>query len=187
MRNAYVELQAVSHFSFLRGASSPEELFAAAALLGYPALGIADHGSVAGLVHAWAGEKATNVRLVAGARVDLEDGPPLLLYPADRPAWSRLTRLLTLGKRRFGKGGCTLCWDDLPAYADGLFAVMLPDVPGEATTTALERLRGTYGKRAHMALALRRRPDDLARLHALDDQARSSRVRSVVTGWDTSA
>ncbi len=53
----YVELQVTSHFSFLRGTSSPEELFAAAALLGHTALGLADRNSVAGVVRGWDGQK----------------------------------------------------------------------------------------------------------------------------------
>src|SRR5688500_1447969 len=100
----YVELQVTSHFSFLRGASSPEELFSAAAMLGHSALGLADWGSVAGVVRGWEGQKATGVRMIPGARVDLTDGRALLLYPTDRPAWSRLTRLLSRGKARGGKG-----------------------------------------------------------------------------------
>ena len=70
----YVELQATSHFSFLRGASSAQELFSAAALLGYPALGIVDRNSVGGLVRALVAAEATGVRLVAGCRLDLTDG-----------------------------------------------------------------------------------------------------------------
>ena len=178
----YVELQCVTHFCFLRGASSPEELFSAAAILGYPALGVADHGSVAGLVRAWEAQKATGTRLIAGARVDLDDGRPLLLYPTDRPAWSRLTRLLTVGKARFGKGGCRLFWSDVADHADGLIAVLLPGMPGEETATELGHLRDAFGKRAHMALTFRRRPDDIARLHALAAQARAARVRPVATG-----
>jgi len=66
----YVELQATSHFSFLRGASSPEELFAAAALLGHSALGLCDRGSVAGMVRGLSGQEATGVRMIAGSRVE---------------------------------------------------------------------------------------------------------------------
>ena len=76
----YVELQVTSHFSFLRGASSPDELFAAAALQGHGALGIVDRGSVAGLVRAWEAQKATGVRMIAGARVDLDDGRALRCF-----------------------------------------------------------------------------------------------------------
>jgi error-prone DNA polymerase len=112
----YVELQVTSHFSFLRGASAPEELFAAAALLGHRALGLCDRGSVAGMVRGLLGQEATGVRLIAGSRVDLRDGGSLLLYPKDRAAWSRLTRLLTLGKSRGGKGNCWLDWADLAAW-----------------------------------------------------------------------
>ena len=96
----YVELQAITHFSFLRGVSSAEEMFAAAALLGYEALGIADRNSVGGLVKALRAADATGVRLVAGCRLDLMDGAALLVWPEDRAGWSRLTRLLTAGKSR---------------------------------------------------------------------------------------
>ena len=70
----YVELQVTSHFSFLRGASSPEELFAAAALLGHTALGMADWSTVAGVVRGWDGQKTTGCRMIPGSRVDLADG-----------------------------------------------------------------------------------------------------------------
>src|ERR671921_473301 len=94
----YAELQVTSHFSFLRGASSCEELFAAAANLGIEALGIVDRNAVAGMVRAWEAAKTTEVRLVPGCRLDLVSGESLLVYPVDRAAWSRLTRLLTAGR-----------------------------------------------------------------------------------------
>ncbi len=179
---SYVELQVTSHFSFLRGASSPDELFSAAALLGHKALGIADLGSVAGVVRAWEAQKATGVRLIAGTRVLLDDGRQLLLYPTDRPAWSRLSRLLTVGKSRAGKGGCTLGWSDVAAWSEGLIAILLPDLPGEKTAHHLGALREVFGTRAYCSLALRRRPDDAMRLYELDRQAHAARVRAVATG-----
>jgi hypothetical protein len=136
-QTTYVELQVTSHFSFLRGASSPDELFAAAALLGHSALGLTDLGSVAGLVRGWEAQKATGVRMIAGTRVRLDDGRMLLLYPTDKPAWSRLTRLLTLGKSRAGKGGCALAWEDVVTWNAGLIAILLPDLPGDATRSDL--------------------------------------------------
>lgn len=126
----YVELQVTSHFSFLRGASSPEELFAAAKLLGHDVLGLADRGTVGGVVRGWQGQKATGVRMLAGARVDHADGPSLLLYPTDRQAWSRLTRLLSIGKARGGKGVCMLDWGDTCLSANGLIAILIPDADG---------------------------------------------------------
>src|SRR5687768_13084916 len=120
----YAELQVTSHFSFLRGASSCEELFAAAANLGIAALGITDRNSVAGMVRAWDAAKTTGVRLVAGCRIDLVSGESLLLYPEDRAGWSRLTRLLTRGRPQqpvdgkwLGKSECRLGWEDMAEWS----------------------------------------------------------------------
>jgi error-prone DNA polymerase len=183
----YVELQAATHFSFLRGVSSAEEMFSAAARLGYPALGIADRNSVGGLVRALVAAEATGIRLIAGCRLDLMDGQSLLVWPEDRPAWSRLTRLLTLGKSRVDpkkgeKGQCFLHWEDVAAHADGLVAALVPGDADAATETALAQAADIFGDRAHLALSLRRRPGDALRLHALDALARRTGVRSLATG-----
>ncbi|MEW6629142.1 MAG: error-prone DNA polymerase [Pseudomonadota bacterium] len=178
----YVELQVTSHFSFLRGASSPEELFAAAAFQGHKALGLADLGSVAGVVRGWEGQKRTGVRMIPGARVNLTDGRALLLYPTNRDAWSRLTRLLSLGKARGGKGICQLHWSDLLAWQEGLIAILLPDLADAGTAAHLRDIREAFGPRGFIALTFRRRPDDLARLHALATLARAMSVRAVATG-----
>ncbi|HEX8194116.1 MAG TPA: error-prone DNA polymerase [Allosphingosinicella sp.] len=177
-----VELQVTTHFSFLRGASSPDELFNTAALLGLPALGVADRNSVAGIVRAWEAAKATGVRLIPGCRLDLADGTSLLVYPEDRPAWSRLTRLLSIGKARAGKGACELHWGDVEAHAEGLVAIHLPEEADEANAALLQRVRRTFGSRAYQALTFRRRPGDAVRLHALDAQGRAARVASVAAG-----
>lgn len=178
----YVELYATSHFSFLRGASSPEELFAAAASQGHSALGLCDRGSVAGMVRGLSGREATGVRLIAGTRVDLRDNRSILLYPTDRAAWSQMTRLLSLGKARGGKGQCWLDWPDVAASAKGLVAILLPDGADERTRLDLAELRGAFGGHAFLALSLRRRPGDFARLAALDALARGLGVRSVALG-----
>ena len=110
---SYAELQVTTHFSFLRGASSPEELFSAAALLGVTALGVTDRNSLAGIVRAYEAAKVTGVNLIVGCRLDLEDFPSLLVYPSDRKAYACLCRLLTIGKVRAGKGKCQL-WKHHP-------------------------------------------------------------------------
>ncbi|MGH6808770.1 MAG: PHP domain-containing protein, partial [Ensifer adhaerens] len=99
----YAELQVTSHFSFLRGASSCEELFARAGELGIEALAIVDRNSVAGIVRAHQAAKDSGVRLIVGCRLDLEGDLSALVYPTDRPAYARLCRLLSLGKKRAGK------------------------------------------------------------------------------------
>ena len=177
----YAELQVTSHFSFLRGASSADELFERAAALGIEALAVADRNSLAGIVRAHEAAKATGVRLVVGCRLDLADGTSVLAYPTDRPAYSRLCRLLSLGKRRAGKGRCRLEWADLVAYGEGLVAVLVPDLPDADCGLRLRRLREAFGDRAYLALTLRRRPNDQLRLHELATLAAQLRVPTVVT------
>jgi error-prone DNA polymerase len=140
----YVELQVTSHFSFLRGASGCDELFAAAAVLGIDALAIVDRNSLAGIVRAHEAAKATGVRLIVGCRLDLEDGMAVLVYPTDRAAYAQLCRLLSLGKRRGGKARCRLHWNDLVAYAEGLIAVLIPDLADETFGLRLRRLREVF-------------------------------------------
>jgi error-prone DNA polymerase len=176
------ELHVTTHFSFLRGASSPEELFAAAALLGIPALGVTDHGSLAGMVRAHQAARTTGVRLVVGCRLDLEDSAPLLVYPTDRAAYGRLCRLLSLGKARGGKGRCVLTWQDVEAWQEGLFAILLVEHTDPRLGDELARLKTLFGARASCALTRRFRPDDAARLDALAGAARRARVPVVATG-----
>ena len=187
MVSPYVELQAATHFSFLRGVSSAEELFFAARLLGYPALGITDRNSVGGLVKALRAADATGVRLIAGCRLDLMDGSALLVWPEDRAAWSRLTRLLTLGKsradRRKGeKGQCFLHWEDVADWSEGLVAALVPDEADRLADIALAQMADIFGDRAYLALTHRRRPGEAKRLHALDALARRHGMRGLATG-----
>ncbi len=172
------ELQVTTNFSFLRGASHIEELFAHAALLRIPALGITDRNSVAGMVRAHQRAKEAHVRLIPGCRLDLTGGLSVLVYPTDRPAWSRLCRLLTLGKARAGKGACELHWHDLAAHNEGLLAILCEGITGEN----LQRLRADFGNRAYAALTVHRRPNDAVRLQRIADLAAQTRVVPVVTG-----
>ncbi|HEY9216097.1 MAG TPA: error-prone DNA polymerase [Ancylobacter sp.] len=177
----YAELQATSHFSFLRGASSCEELFEQAKALGIEALGIVDQNSLAGIVRAHQAAKDAGVRLIVGCRLDLVDGMSVLVYPTDRDAYARLCRLLSLGKKRGGKAKCRLEWADLVAYGDGLIAVLVPDEADEGCALRLRRLREAFANRAFLALSLRRRPNDQLRLWHLSNMAAAVRVPTVVT------
>ena len=177
----YAELQVTSHFSFLRGASSCEELFSQAALAGIEALAVVDRNSLAGIVRAHEAAKTAGVRLVVGCRLDLTDGMSILVYPTDRPAYSRLCRLLSLGKKRGGKAKCHLEWPDILVYGEGLIAVLVPDLADDECGLRLRRLRDAFGDRAYLALTLRRRPNDQVRLHTLSNLAATMRVPTVVT------
>lgn len=177
----YAELQVTSHFSFLRGASSADELFAQAATLGVEALAVVDRNSLAGIVRAHEAAKTTGVRLIVACRLDLADGTSVLVYPTDRSAYSGLCRLLSLGKKRGGKAKCHLEWPDLVAYGDGLVAVLVPDLADDECAFRLRRLRDAFGDRAYLALTLRRRPNDQLRLHELSNLATRMGVPTVVT------
>jgi error-prone DNA polymerase len=179
---SYAELQCMSHFSFLRGASSCEELFSQAAVNGLKALAITDRNSLAGIVRAHEAAKVTGGRLIVGCRLELTDGATVLVYPTDRAGYGRLCRLLSLGKKRGGKANCVLGWDDVAAFAEGLVAVLVPDKADARTTADLARLATLFPGRAYCALTLRRRPRDSLRLHRLSNMAAAARVPTVVTG-----
>src|SRR5690606_20422671 len=111
--------------------------------------------------------------------LDLSDGLSILVYPTDRAAYSRLCRLLSVGKKRGGKAKCILHWDDVVAYAEGLVAILVPDEPDEETALRLRRLRAAFPGHAYLALTLRRRPNDQMRLYELSLMAESVGVPTV--------
>ena len=129
---AYAELAVTTNFSFLRGASDPEELVETAQKLGLRGIGIADRNSVAGVVRAHVKTREQkneypDFKVIVGARLVFSDGTPdILAYPRDRAAWGRLTRLLTDGKRRADKGNCILQLPDLLDFVEGLNLIVVP-------------------------------------------------------------
>ncbi len=188
------ELQVTSHFSFLRGVSSPKELFATAALMGMPALGVCDRNSVAGIVRSMVASEQIRrpdngghaIRLVVGCRLDLVTGHSLLVWPEDVAAWSRLVALLTVGKKRADpkkgeKGRCFLHWDDVAAQAAGLVGALVSG-PDGADPAALRWMAEIFPDRGHVCLTYQRRPGDRARLHALAIQARAYGLCPLATG-----
>nr|WP_298094687.1 error-prone DNA polymerase [uncultured Shinella sp.] len=181
MTPRYAELQVTSHFSFLRGASSCAELFAQASALGIEAMAVVDRNSLAGVVQAYRAAKENGVRLVVGCRLDLVDGMSLIVYPTDREAYGRLCRLLTIGKKKAGKGKCHLDWSDVVEWNEGLLAVLVPDEADDTAAFHLRRLSEAFAGRCYLALTLRRRPNDQLRLFDLSNLATRHRVPTVVT------
>ena len=201
---AYAELQAVSNFSFLRGASHAEELVERAADLGLAAIGIADRNTLAGAVRAHVAAKAVaakvvaakaaGLRLLTGARLDLACGFSLLCYPRDRAAYGRLCRLLTLGQRRAAKGGCVLHMEDMTAHAEGQVLIALPpdrldEKGGEGGSkgdgapfgAALAALRRRHEGPLYLAAHMLYRGDDVSRLNRLAALAKRHEVPLVAT------
>jgi error-prone DNA polymerase len=130
---------------------------------------VTDRNSVAGMVRALVAAKATGMRLIAGCRLDLVDNVSILVWPEDRAAWSRLTRLLSVGKgradaQRGEKGRCFLYWEDVEAHAEGLVAALAPGLDGPREAE-LAMMADIFGRRGHVALTHHRRPGDKLRLY----------------------
>ncbi|RYZ49528.1 MAG: PHP domain-containing protein, partial [Sphingobacteriales bacterium] len=123
----YTELQVTSNFTFLWGASHPEELIEQAALMGYSRIAITDRNTLAGIVRAHvAARNHEGMSIIPACRLDLLDGPSLLAYPTERCAYGRLSALLSLGNMRAEKGSCHLYKADVFEYASGIEFIILP-------------------------------------------------------------
>ena len=171
---SYIELQVTSNFSFLRGASHPEELVEQAAAYGYSAIAITDRNSFAGIVRAHVAAKAKGIRLIPACRIDLLDGPALLAYPTDREAYSRLSGLLTLGNLRAEKGKCHLYRSDVYDHSKGMkFIVIPPAVLSEmfefeaSFEQDLKEYREALGNDLYLAAARSYQGDDHKKLYRL--------------------
>ncbi|MEM8785756.1 MAG: error-prone DNA polymerase, partial [Pseudomonadota bacterium] len=125
-KTPYAELCVTTNFTFLRGASHPDELVYQAAALGYQAIGITDWNSLAGIVRAHSAAKEVGLKLCVGTRLVTRTGHSCLAFPVDRTAYGRLTRLLTKGNRRAEKGTCDLETDDILVHGAGMIFILLP-------------------------------------------------------------
>ncbi len=167
---AYAELAVTTNFSFLHGASHPEELVKQARELGLAGIGIADRNSVAGVVRAHVAAQEAGLKLAVGARLVFADGTPdILAYPQDRPAWGRLTRLLSHGKQLAKKGDCILTLADLLDYSAGLNLIVCPPrvIRGNGLALLLARLWQTAPRSVWLAVNMLYRGDDARRLARL--------------------
>jgi error-prone DNA polymerase len=170
----YFEFACASNFSFLRGASHPEELMVQADAIGLAGLGLCDRNSVAGVVRPYVLKRDHKLplRYHPGARLVFSDGTPdILAYPRNRAAWGRLTRLLTVGNRRADKGDCILRRDDLLEHVFGLELIAMG---GDAPL--LSALRAAAPGRVRLAASMLYRGRDKAHLAKLADTAREARV-----------
>lgn len=187
----FVELSALSNFTFLTGASHPEELMARAAEMGMPALAIADENSVAGIVraHSHARELARDggpqVRLIPAARIVLTDGFTATALPRDRAAWGRLCRLLTDGRRRAAKGDCQLTACDLITWGAGMDWLIHPPRWGQKGPWAavVAQMRAAFGGEdgCHLLMAPRYDGQDSARFDRLARLAQEQGLDTVAS------
>jgi error-prone DNA polymerase len=185
----FAEMGAMSNFTFLEGASHPHELVLTAKLLGHAAIGIADRNSLAGVVRAMVAAEHKDIRLpfVVGCRVALEDGREYLVWPTDRAAYGRLTRLLSEARMVAEKGEERIAREALLAVAEGqVMALVAPEAPDGAFATRLRQdaaaLRRGLAMPLFCAAAHRFGGDDRRRLRRLAEMAGAARSRLLAAG-----
>lgn len=184
----YTELQVTSNFSFLRGASHPEELVEQAAALGYNNIAITDRNSLAGIVRAHAAAKKAGIRIIVGCRLDLLDGISLLAYPTSRTAYAQLCNLLTLGNRRAEKGECHLYKKDVYEYAADIKLIALPPTSlnelfefDSSFEHALKEYYEAFGNNLYIAASKKYQGDDNKYLFRLAQLSTKLQIPLVAT------
>jgi error-prone DNA polymerase len=187
---AYAEIGITTNFSFLRGGSHPQDYVHRASELSLPAIGIADHNTLAGVVRAYKElgnpEVKYKPKLLIGSRLVFMDGTPdILVYPRDRAAYGRLCRLLTRGKRGDDteKGECHLALDDLLEFAEGQLLILTLPYRFETAKAlgVLDRLRCIRADGVWLGASLLYRGDDKRRLARLHRIAATARVPLLAT------
>ncbi|QKD00988.1 error-prone DNA polymerase [Mesorhizobium loti] len=154
----YAEFGIQSNFSFLRGASKPEELVVAAKLLGFSAIGLADRNTVAGVVRAWQQAKVEKLSYHPGCRLVFGDGTPdILAYPRDRRGWGHLCRMLTQANLRDEneKGATLLQRSDLLEWGDLMSLAVLPDLTADAqdSLALIRQLKDRFGRALRLGVS----------------------------------
>lgn len=174
----YAELQVTSNFSFLRGASHPEELVKQAAAYDYSAIAVTDHNTLAGIVRAHVAAKAKGLKFVPACCLDLLDGPGLLAYPTNKEAYGQLCSLLTRGNFRTEKGKCDLYKEDVYELKKGMkFIVIPPDSLNQefdfdpTFKKALEEYHEVFGGELYIAAIRSYQGDDHKKLFRLSQLA----------------
>ncbi|MGH2844056.1 MAG: PHP domain-containing protein, partial [Solirubrobacteraceae bacterium] len=186
----YAELHCHSAFSFLDGASLPEELAITAGELGYEALALTDHNTVSGSMEFAMSAQWLGLHAIHGAELDLDDGRHLTLLVEDQVGWSNLCRLLTRAHRdtRSGSGGGPLAppnvnLTDVLEHSEGLVCCSGCYSRGVHDEAALARLRDAFGtERLRVELQRPYLAGDRARNRRLDRLARRLELACVATG-----
>jgi error-prone DNA polymerase len=195
----YAALWCKSNFSFLEGASHPEELVEQARTLGLRALALTDRDGVYGIARAHVHALPLELPLIVGAQVTVGDGEDtLLLHAMDRGGYANLCRLLTQGRLRSPKGECRVSWDEVCDAPAGLLALFAPSpvAPngvrrGEDPALQLAaRLKESFGDRLYAMIARHRRAEERepeARLRELARTLGMPRVAAVEVLYHQSA
>jgi len=182
---AYAELVCTSNFTFLEGASHPQELVARAAELGYSAIAITDECSLAGIVRAYeearrCAARGQPIELIPGSMFRLENGSRLVLLPEDHAGYSQLCTLITRGRRNAKKGSYELSDSAFEHGLEHCQALWLPADADEVLTA--HWVAAYFPRRSWLAINLDLGPDDRARLARLTATAHSAGLPMTACG-----
>ncbi|MDM4017007.1 error-prone DNA polymerase [Roseiconus lacunae] len=201
----YAELHCKSNFSFLCGASHPDELVTRAIELGYSALAMTDSETLAGVVRGFGAARDAGFQYIVGSEIHPIDAPSLVLWPTDRAAYGRLCQLISRGRLRREKGACEIRWADVIEFGEGMIAGAIAsgeNNPGVAADTTKDTpsaesptnrpklttdfLRGPFRElfsdSAYLLCSLHLGPDDAAILRRFDRLSLQSGVPCVAAG-----
>jgi len=176
----YAELHCVSSFSFLRGASQPEELVTQATKLGYHALAITDECSVAGIVRAHVAARELNCKLIIGSEFHLQDGMHLVLLATSRKGYGLLCDLITRARRAAPKGEYKLCRGDLAKSVEDCLAIWFPG--DEPDVEQCHWLRDIFRPNLWIGVELLVAGDDIYRARLLEELAETLGLPRVACG-----
>ena len=174
--SSYVPLWCKSNFSFLEGASHPDELVEEANRLGLPVLALTDRDGVYGVVRAHVKAREAGLHLIIGSQVTVDDGSPIVLLAQDRSGYANLCRLLTAGRLRAEKGESVVTWDEVCRHATGLIALWGGDqslvVREVAPDEIAANLHDAFGDRLYGMIARHWREDEVAQEARLRERAK---------------
>jgi len=184
---AYAELHCLSNFSFLRGASHPEELVERAKSQGYAALALTDECSLAGAVRAHLAAKDASLPLILGSELTLADGMKLVLLATDRASYGDLSQLITRGRRNAVKGTYRLTRDDVASVASTCIALWFPALDlraasGSDTLHDAGFIRDVFADRGRIGVELLAQAGDVVRLAQCRALSQATGVPLVAAG-----
>jgi DNA-directed DNA polymerase III PolC len=180
----YVELHTLSNFSFLRGASQPEELIAQAKILNYRGLALTDECSLAGVVRAHIAAKEHGLPLIIGTELNCSDGLKLVTLATDRVSYGAMSRLISKARRASPKGTYALSRSDLEDALNGCLIIWLPRADKSASRREEEGcwLRERFAGRMWIGVELLTGGFDTRRLQLLQTLSNSLEVPCVAAG-----
>jgi error-prone DNA polymerase len=179
---SYAELHCLSNFSFQRGASHPQELVLRAAELGYAAIAITDECSLAGVVKAHVTAQSCGIKLIIGSELNLEEGIKLVALAPDRAAYSELSGLISMARRRSPKGEYRVTLRDVIFHLKRCLLIWLPADNSDSSYAYGRQLRRLCKERLWLGVSHLHHGDETRRYFIFYELARDLNIPMLACG-----